>query len=93
MAIDHTGVLIEKSQHATIVEWYKAALAPLGYAVYLAVENHATGFSDDKRHADFWVIGVDSAPNIGMHYAFVAKGKSCTYRGSFRAMEESIVID
>jgi catechol 2,3-dioxygenase-like lactoylglutathione lyase family enzyme len=69
--IDHTGV------HATDVAkskmFYRAALAPLGYAVIMEFED-AVGFGIPPK-PDFWV-GQGKADGAPTHVAFRAKNKT-----------------
>ena len=70
--IDHTGVNV--SNFAASREYYRRALAPLGYALVMELSAAVTGRADvagfgDPPKPDFWVIG--GAPNQPpLHVAF-----------------------
>jgi hypothetical protein len=73
--LDHTGIFVPAQQHADVIKWYDAVLAPLGYKKYID-EGLAVGLSDSGIHADWWIIATVEELNDKpeMHHAFVAKG-------------------
>jgi hypothetical protein len=79
MVIAHTGIKVEAANIKTVVAWYEAALAPLGYKKAMVfMDGLVNGFSDGGAHgADWWVSaaqGEDGAVPVGSHHAFAAKG-------------------
>ncbi len=89
MTIGHTGIKTPAADHATVVAWYEAALAPLGYARSMAfLDNQVVGFGDSPHGTDWWVTSAAAAPPgvpppasasaasiLPTHTAFVAKGE------------------
>ena len=74
MPIDHTGISVEKDLHKKVVEFYLAALAPLGYEKIMAfgLNEEATGLGV-KPKSDFWLTAVD-AKVAPLHFAFTSPG-------------------
>jgi catechol 2,3-dioxygenase-like lactoylglutathione lyase family enzyme len=69
--IDHAGVAV--SDIATSKAFYRAALAPLGYAIIMEWEQYA-GFGVPPK-PDFWIgEGQPNSPRI--HVAFRAENRS-----------------
>ncbi len=63
--IDHVELHVADRKRS--VEFFRAALAPLGYALH--VEHQSSGFGTDIEHLDFWVRdGGPSTPRP--HVAF-----------------------
>lgn len=95
MTIGHTGIKTPAADHAAVVAWYEAALAPLGYARAAAfLDGQVVGFGDGPHSVDWWVSSAAAAPPgvpppahadaasvPPTHTAFVAKGKSGCLRG------------
>jgi hypothetical protein len=77
--LDHTGIFVPSSQHAEVVKWYEAALAPLGYKKFITEgpNEEVTGLSDNGKHADWWLISTtENIPDKPkMHHAFVANSE------------------
>ncbi|KAK3376096.1 Glyoxalase/Bleomycin resistance protein/Dihydroxybiphenyl dioxygenase [Lasiosphaeria ovina] len=85
MGIDHTGIIVPADKHAAAVEFYLAALAPLGYAKGLEFHDGAVvGFADTKLGGiNWWVTsravkpagdnGKDIVPG---HHAFSASDRA-----------------
>ncbi len=90
MTIGHTGIKIPAADHAAVVAWYEAALAPLGYAKRMSfLDDQVIGFGDSPYGADWYVTSAAAAPPgvpppssastasiLPTHTAFVAKGES-----------------
>ena len=64
--IDHLSLRV--SDFARLVEFYRAALAPLGYKVIMDFPG-ATGMGDQSGMPDFWLMHTDTALNP-THLAF-----------------------
>jgi len=81
--IDHTGVTVSKIEPSKA--FYRAALAPLGYAM-LKEFGPAAGFGIAPNH-DFWIgQGVPNVPPI--HVAFRAESRAMVdafYRAALAA--------
>jgi len=84
MTISHTGIIVPAAQHQAVVEWYEAALAPLGYKKAVSyLDNLVVGFADASG-MDWWVTSAAAAPKgqgdaeaksiVANHTAFSAKG-------------------
>ncbi|MBA3458525.1 MAG: VOC family protein [Deltaproteobacteria bacterium] len=71
--IDHTGVQVGDFKRS--VEFYKAALAPLGYELIMTFEGTAAGFGAGGK-PDFWLDGSKKAPTDHIHIAFRAKSRT-----------------
>jgi hypothetical protein len=73
MPLDHFSFAIPPSQFDSIVAWYEAALAPIGYSKQIVFPGRAVGFGPDKVHADFWLGSKEGASATGLHFAFKVK--------------------
>ncbi|KXX76816.1 hypothetical protein MMYC01_201921 [Madurella mycetomatis] len=92
MTIAHTGTKAPASEHAALVAWYEAALAPLGYTKFITIfDGLVVGFKDTATDkVDWWVSSSAAAPEgsgpggdadaevrMGRgHTAFVAKDRA-----------------
>jgi hypothetical protein len=89
MAIAHSGIKAPAAQHAAVVRWFEAALAPLGYTRAMEfLDGLVVGFADSAGNIDWWVTSTAAAPPgvpapesaaaaaavLPTHTAFVAKG-------------------
>ena len=74
MPIDHTCVRVAKDAHKKAVDFYVAALKPLGYEKVMDF-GEAVGFGVRPGHgSDFWVSAADG--NVPpTHFAFAADGE------------------
>src|SRR5215470_10231674 len=87
--IDHVGFSV--SDYARAKAFYLQALAPLGYALVMEVQqtendSPAAGFGADGK-PDFW-IGGEGGLNLPVHVAFVAKDRGVVdafYRAAMAA--------
>jgi catechol 2,3-dioxygenase-like lactoylglutathione lyase family enzyme len=70
--IDHTGIQV--GDFSRSVEFYKKALAPLGYELIKTFGGNAAGFGVGGK-AEFWLDG-SKAPHDHIHIAFRAKGRA-----------------
>ncbi|KAL1837789.1 hypothetical protein VTJ49DRAFT_3399 [Mycothermus thermophilus] len=63
MTISHTGIRGPPALHNTMVQWYEAALAPLGYKRAMDfLDGLVVGFADnDSGEADWWVSSADAS--------------------------------
>jgi catechol 2,3-dioxygenase-like lactoylglutathione lyase family enzyme len=68
--LDHIG--LRTTQFDTMVAFYKAALAPLGYSVMMEYPG-AAGFG--RENPDFW-IGADEKGSSNVHLAFHTDDRS-----------------
>jgi hypothetical protein len=88
MTILHSAIKTPPALHATIVAWYKAALAPLGYKAAASFQNDLViGFADASGAVEWWVKSTaaespshteedkTAARIVGSHFAFAAKGR------------------
>lgn len=73
MPLDHLAFAVQPSQFDSIVAWYEAALAPLGYSKQMEFPGRATGLGTDKAHVDFWLASKDGATTKDLHFAFNVK--------------------
>jgi hypothetical protein len=73
MPIDHFTLAVPASKYDTVVAFYLAALAPLGY-VKIKDFGRIMGIGADNK-PDFWIASRDDATEKQVnHYAFNAKG-------------------
>lgn len=65
MTIAHTGIRTPAAQHADIVAWYEAALAPLGYTRGIEFfDGLVVAFKDADGNQDWWIkSSVAGGPN------------------------------
>jgi hypothetical protein len=71
--LDHVFFPVPPSQFDSMVAWYLAALAPLGYVKQLDNPGQAVGFGPGKGDAPFWITAKEDAKGSGIHLAFRAK--------------------
>ncbi|AEO67534.1 1ddd9931-365b-42c4-bdf0-445e15037ac3 [Thermothielavioides terrestris] len=91
MAIAHSGIKAPAAQHAAVVRWFEAALAPLGYTRAMEfLDGLVVGFADSAGNIDWWVTSTAAAPPgvpapesaaaaaavLPTHTAFVAKDRA-----------------
>lgn len=76
MPVDHTSIPVPSSQFKEVVEWYLAALAPLGYKKIMDY-GVAVGLGDPTP--DFWLgsqdVSAGDAKVLPVHTAFHAKSE------------------
>lgn len=70
--IDHFTFNVPTAQYEEIVNWYLAALAPLGYAKQFDFPGRACALGPDKSQAAFWIGASDVTAAYGFHLAFKA---------------------
>ncbi|EQK99071.1 glyoxalase family protein [Ophiocordyceps sinensis CO18] len=77
MGIDHTCLYVPEARFEEILKFYERVLEPLAYKVHMRVPQTAIvglrSTEDEGPDADFWLIGVEAAPNHTSHIAFRAK--------------------
>ncbi|RDW61980.1 hypothetical protein BP6252_11413 [Coleophoma cylindrospora] len=72
--LDHVGFQVAPSKFDSIVAWYLAALAPLGYEKQMEIPGKAVGLGPSKDSAPFWIAVKESASDSpSLHLAFKAK--------------------
>jgi len=78
MGIDHTGINVPEDQYASVVAWYEAALAPLGYTKGMSFDTpvQVTGMKSGEDKLDFWITAAGSSNGGTQHIAFSAMGAS-----------------
>ena len=81
--IHHVGLCTPVDLNEQTIDFYVAALAPLGYkkAVEFVKTGKVVGLSDGSRTPDFWIMPITHTgdPNLTAghaHFAFGAKGTS-----------------
>jgi catechol 2,3-dioxygenase-like lactoylglutathione lyase family enzyme len=74
MTIDHVSLLVPPSKFESIVAWYVATLAPLGYSKQHEYNGQAVGLGPAKDQAKFWIgaKGKEDSNGAGVHIAFRA---------------------
>ncbi|KAK3994373.1 Glyoxalase/Bleomycin resistance protein/Dihydroxybiphenyl dioxygenase [Cladorrhinum sp. PSN332] len=73
MVIAHTGIKVPAALHASVIEFYVAALKPLGYTKALSLFNDSVvGFADAEGTVDWWVSVAQDGVAQGSHTAFRA---------------------
>ncbi|KAF2194254.1 glyoxalase/bleomycin resistance protein/dioxygenase [Zopfia rhizophila CBS 207.26] len=74
MTVDHFGFAVPPSQFEEIINWYLAALAPIGYAKQMEFPGQAVGLGPSKYEPHFWIAAKEDATSgSGFHLAFKAK--------------------
>lgn len=77
MPVDHIGINVGPADYTTVRDWYEVALKPAGYVMRPTEEGEkgpVTGYSDNGKNCDWWVIAAKEAPNLTMHFAFLVHG-------------------
>lgn len=87
--LDHLELSVQNLSRSQ--EFYRAALAPLGYGLHVTSE--VRGFGVDKDNLDFWLrAGEASSPRP--HFAFRCATRAVADRGYAAAIREvSITAD
>ena len=57
MPLDHVGLSVSKDKYKEVLDFYLAALAPLGYKVLAQPVPHAVGLG--KERPDWWIAGIE----------------------------------
>lgn len=70
MPLDHVGLWVPGAQLQRTLDFYSAALSPIGYRILLRPVPHAAGFGRDAP--DFWIAGKEGEDKGvgGVHVAF-----------------------
>ncbi len=79
--IDHLE--LSTSSLADATRFYRAALAPLGYALH--VEGNPTGFGADRAQLDFWLRAGEAA-TPRPHFAFFCATRALVERAHRAAL-------
>ncbi|KEY70137.1 hypothetical protein S7711_03372 [Stachybotrys chartarum IBT 7711] len=80
--IDHTGINPSKDKFQETHHFYLEALKPLGYVQKLQFGPTVVGMGPtqtdvtDYNQANFWLTGMDEAPNHAAHIAFRAQDRA-----------------
>jgi catechol 2,3-dioxygenase-like lactoylglutathione lyase family enzyme len=74
MTIDHVGILVPKDRYKELLDFYVAALGPLGYKLHMEPVPGVAGIG--KEHPDWWITAVESSTVGNIHVAFGTTGKS-----------------
>lgn len=80
MAIDHFCITVPPSEHKKMVDFYLAALQPLGYTKMIAYgpNEEAVGLGVNGK-ADYWITATPDAPaKLNLHFAFTTSGTPTT---------------
>lgn len=79
---DHVGLSVPKDKFPAVVDFYAAALAPLGYEQLISMfEGQLVALGDKTspadNKADFWLAGMSetAVDKNYAHWAFVADGE------------------
>lgn len=104
MVLNHIQLIVSSLPEAK--KFYLAALAPLGYKEYYAVEGVVVGLADANGAPDLWlgpVKGPEDSPTKGLHLAFTAHSREVVdqfhaaalyvCRRSFEGLTYSIVFN
>lgn len=76
MPVDHVGISVPKDRFKEILDFYLAALAPLGYKVIAQPIPDVVGLGKDVP--DWWLAAADAAPARGsLHVAFSTMSMWC----------------
>ena len=75
MTINHFFLRVSHSKSAALINFYTAALKPLGYKVLLQPSPELCGFGSNYPH--FWLKALDPAQTpVSTHTAFDAPSQS-----------------
>ncbi|KAL0938328.1 glyoxalase bleomycin resistance protein dioxygenase [Colletotrichum truncatum] len=74
MSLDHIGIYVPASMHKEVVEWYLAALAPIGLKKFAEPNEYACGLG---IHAgDFWIASHKAEKvDVPTHIGFKAENR------------------
>lgn len=76
MTIDHIGITVSPEKYKTLVDFYLAALKPLGYTQLMTFgpNGEVAGLGADNN-ADWWITAVPGATDTpNLHVAFSTTG-------------------
>jgi len=69
MTIAHFGIKVPPNKVEETLNFYLAALSPIGYKTIVNYGGTVVGLG--AQVPDFWIIGKEDVPeNVGLHYAF-----------------------
>jgi 4-hydroxyphenylpyruvate dioxygenase-like putative hemolysin len=68
--LDHVGISVPADRLQEIVDWYLAALAPLGYTKLKDFSGHAVGLGPKKNTVPFWIAAKAEGQIAATHIAF-----------------------
>ena len=71
--LDHTGLIVPADQFDSVVKWYVAALAPLGYEKRMEIPGRAVGLGPAPHDMPFWIGVKEGVQATGVHTAFKAQ--------------------
>ncbi|ROT37098.1 Glyoxalase/Bleomycin resistance protein/Dihydroxybiphenyl dioxygenase [Sodiomyces alkalinus F11] len=74
MPIDHAGVYVPKPIFQKTLDWYVAALAPIGYKIMAKPTESNIGLG--KTVPDWWLGATDSESSTPAHIAFTAEDRA-----------------
>jgi hypothetical protein len=67
---------VPAAKHQQCVDWYLAALKPLGYAKLMEFgeKGEVVGIGANNV-PDWWIVGSEKGSTVGCHIAFTAESK------------------
>jgi hypothetical protein len=71
--LDHFSFAVPPAQFDSIVAWYLAALAPLGYSKQVDYPGMGVCLGTSPEDKQFWISVKEGASGKGVHVAFSAK--------------------
>ncbi|CAO2653603.1 Nn.00g030140.m01.CDS01 [Neocucurbitaria sp. VM-36] len=74
--LDHIGISVPASRFQEVIDWYLAALAPLGYVLQKEFPGHAVGLGPDKFSTPFWIGSKEEEQVAATHLAFRATDRT-----------------
>jgi hypothetical protein len=75
--LDHVGISVPPARLQEVVDWYLAALAPLGYRQLKEFPGFAIGLGPEKYSVPFWISAKGEAGQLaGTHIAFRCSKRS-----------------
>jgi hypothetical protein len=82
--LDHVAFAVPPAQYDSLVAWYVAALAPLGYTKQVDIPGQTVGIGPSGAEvAPFWIAVKEDAKVVPIHLAF--KGKDHATVDQFHA--------
>jgi hypothetical protein len=74
--LDHIGIYVPKARFEEVVQWYLAALAPLGYTKHKEISDIAVGLGPGKYSVPFWITAKEEKEITSIHSAFRCSDRS-----------------
>ncbi|KAF1850617.1 glyoxalase/bleomycin resistance protein/dioxygenase [Cucurbitaria berberidis CBS 394.84] len=74
--LDHIGITVPAARFEEVINWYLAALAPLGYTMQKEYPGHGVGLGPDKLSMPFFIAAKGEEQVAATHIAFRATNRT-----------------